>query len=189
MKGSIMSDAAIKTTNHISTKRLVICALFAALLGISAYISIPLPLPGAPHITMLNFVVLVIALLFPVSESFAIVMVWLLLGIVGIPVFIGGKGGFGYLVQPWGGYTWAFPITALLLPLIRGKRYNRLRYTISAMIGVIVIDLVGMIYLMATSGYDIKTGFVIGFLPFLPLDIVKAVVAAQIIPAFKKVME
>ncbi|MBO4458893.1 MAG: biotin transporter BioY [Butyrivibrio sp.] len=170
------------------TKRLVISALFAALLCIGAYISVPLPIPGAPHITMINFVLFIIALLFSVSESFLIVAVWMLLGIVGIPVFIGGKGGVGYLIQPWGAYTWAFIIVAIILPLIRGKSYNRIRYTISALIGVLIIDIVGMLYLMAMSHYDLKTGLAMGFVPFIPLDVIKAVVAAQIIPAFNRVV-
>lgn len=176
------------TEQSNKTKRLVVSALFAALLCIGAYISVPLPIPGAPHITMINFVLLLIALLFNVGESFLIVAVWMLLGIVGIPVFIGGKGGIGYLIQPWGAYTWAFIVVAVLIPLIRGKSYNRIRYTISAVIGVIVIDIIGMIYLMAMSHYDLVTGFAMGFVPFIVLDLVKAVVAAQIIPAFKKVL-
>ena len=171
------------------TKRLVISALFAALLCIGAYISVPLPIPGAPHITMINFVLFIIALLFSMRESFLIVAVWMLLGIVGIPVFIGGKGGVGYLIQPWGAYTWAFIIVAIVLPIIRGKSYNRIRYTISAIIGVLIIDVIGMLYLMAMSHYDIMTGLAMGFIPFIPLDIVKAIVAAQIIPAFNKVIK
>ena len=177
------------TEQSNKTKRLVVSALFAALLCIGAYISIPLPIPGAPHITMVNFVLLLIALLFNVGESFLIVVVWMLLGIVGIPVFIGGKGGIAYLIQPWGAYTWAFIVVAILLPLIRGKSYNRIRYTITAIIGVVLIDLIGMFYLMAMSHYNLLTGFATGFLPFILLDLVKAVVAAQIIPAFKKVIK
>ena len=41
---------------------------------------------------------------------------------------------------------------------------------------------------MAMSHYDLVTGFAMGFAPFIVLDLVKAVVAAQIIPAFKKVL-
>lgn len=96
-------------------------AMFAAILCISAYISIPLPLPGAPHITMLNFVILLIALLFSSGESFLIILVWLILGILGLPVFIGGGSGIGYLITPYGGYTLVFPLIGLLLPILRGK--------------------------------------------------------------------
>lgn len=183
------SQNSLNKNQTMSTKRIVYCALFAALLSIAAYISLPLPLPGAPHITMINFVLFIISLLFAPLDSFLIVMVWLVLGIVGVPVFIGGKGGFAYLIQPWGAYTWAFPIVAIVLPLIRGKKYNRLWYTICGVIGVVIIDLVGMLYLMAMSHYSLAQGFSIGFLPFLPLDLVKAVVAAQIIPAFRRIIQ
>ena len=173
----------------LSTKRLVLCGLFAAILCISAYLSIPTPLPMAPKITMINFVLFLIALLFPIYESFLIVLVWFLLGVVGLPVFIGGGAGIGYLIAPYGAYTWAFPIVSLVLPLIRGKKYNRLWYSICAIIGVLIIDVIGMFYLMYTMNYNLATGFAMGFLPFIPLDLVKAIVAAQIIPAFRKIME
>ncbi len=168
------------------TKRLVTCSLFAAILAISAYFSFSLPLPGAPHITMQNFFVFLIALLFPLADSFMIVLVWMLIGAIGLPVFIGGGAGFGYLIQPWGFYTVAFLIVAAVLPLIRGKNYSRIRYTISALIGVLIIDLAGMVYLMGMNHYDLTTAISIGFLPFLPLDFLKAVAAAQLIPAFRR---
>ncbi len=173
----------------LSTKRLVLCGLFAAILCISAYLSVPTPLPMAPKITMMNFVLFIIALLFPVTESFLIGVVWFLLGIVGLPVFIGGGSGIGYLLAPYGAYTWAFPIVLLVLPLIRGSKYNRILYTVAAIIGVLIIDVLGMLWLMHSLNYDLKTGFLLGFVPFIPLDLVKAVVAAQIIPAFKRIVQ
>ena len=78
------------TSSRWTTKRLVTMALFAAIICISAYISIPLPLPGAPHITLQNFVISLIALLFPALDAFLIIIVWMLLAIIGLPVFIGG---------------------------------------------------------------------------------------------------
>lgn len=184
-----MSDESMNKEQRLTTKRLVICALFAALLSISAYLSIPTMLPMAPKITMMNFMVFLIALLFPLKESFLIGIVWFLLGAVGLPVFIGGGAGVGYLVAPYGAYTWAFLIVFLVLPIIRGKNYSRLWFTICGIIGVVIIDFVGMLWLIHMTGYDIKTGFLTGFLPFIPLDLVKAIVAAQVIPAFKRVIE
>lgn len=174
-----------------SLRELTMMALFAALLCVSAYISIPLPFPGAPHLTLQNFMVLLIALLFPLEQSFLIVLVWLLLGIVGVPVFIGGKASIGYLLQPWGGYTIVFLVISIVLPLIRGKKYNRIRYTISGIVGALLIDFLGMLYLhfYPGSGYtDWALSLTAGFVVFLPLDLIKSVVAAQIIPFFKKVM-
>ena len=143
----------------------------------------------APKITLMNFVIFLIALLFSVTESFLIGLVWFLLGAVGLPVFIGGGSGIGYLIAPYGAYTWAFIVVLIVLPLIRGKKYNRIWYTICAIIGVLIIDVIGMLYLQHSMSYDFKTAFLTGFIPFIPLDLVKAVVVAQIIPAFKKIME
>ena len=163
-----------------TTQALVTMAIFAAILCISAFTSVlPLPLPGSPHITLLNFVILLIALLFPLQQSFLIVLVWMLLGCVSLPVFIGGGAGIGYLTGPWGGYTFSFLIVALLLPAIRGSRYNRIRYTIVSIIGALLVDFVGMFWLMYMNKLGIAEAFSIGFVPFLPLDMVKAVVAAR----------
>lgn len=172
----------------LSTERLVTLALFAAILCIASYISIPLPLPGAPHITMLNFVIILIPLLFPASHAFLVVVVWMILGIVGLPVFIGGKAGIGYLLAPWGGYTLSYPLAVLLIAFLRGKGYNRLRHTAAAVAGALFIDLAGMLWLMGMNHLDLKTALLTGFVVFLPLDLLKAAVAAQIVPAFKKVI-
>ena len=80
-----------------TSKALVIKALFAAVLCVSAYISIPLP-TGA-HITFLNFIVLLIALVFPWQDSLVITLLWLVLGAIGIPVFIGGNAGTAFLLS------------------------------------------------------------------------------------------
>lgn len=170
-----------------STRTTVTMALFAAILCISAYISIPLPIPGSPHITMLNFMILLIALLFPLSQSFLIIFLWMLLGTLGIPVFIAGGAGIGYLASAWGGYTVSFLAVAILLPLCRSKKYNRIYYTILAIAGALLIDFLGMLWLKAFNGIDWKTAFLTGFVSFLPLDLIKAVVAAQIIPAFRRI--
>lgn len=177
--------------NLFTTKNLALMAMFAAIIGVAAYSSIPLPFPGTPHLTMQNFCILLVAMLFPAPMSFVIVLVWMLLGIVGLPVFIGGKSSIGYILNQWGGYTLAFLPTAVVLPLIRGKKYNRVRYTIVSVFGALMIDFLGMLYLhyYPASGYaNWAAAFSAGFLSFLPLDLVKAVVVAQIIPAFRRIM-
>ena len=183
-----MLSTSAQTSKRISVKRLVTMALFAAILCVSAYISIPLPLPGAPHITMLNFVILLIALLFQPLDAFLIILVWMLLGIIGVPVFIGGASGFGYLLMPYGGYTAVFPLVGLLLPLLRGRTYSRLRYTLAAIAGAVFIDLFGTFWLMHMNQLGLTAAFLAGFVPFIPLDLVKSVIAAQIVPAFRRVM-
>ncbi len=169
-----------------TTQNLVTMAMFAAILCISAYLSIPLP--NGSHITLLNFTITLIALLFPVSQSFCIVLVWLLLGSVGVPVFIGGNAGFGYLLGNYGGYSFAFLLVAILIPLLSGKKYNRIRATIVAIFSVILVDLIGMFQWMILGHLSLTEAFIAGFVSFIGLDLVKAVIAAQIVPAFRLVI-
>lgn len=170
----------------LSTQSLVTMAMFAAVLCVSAYIS--LPLPNGSHITFLNFVTTLIALVFPVGQAFLIVLVWVLLGLIGVPVFIGGNAGIGYLFGPLGGYSASFLLIAVLVPLLCSKKYNRVRYTVISVFSVILVDLVGTIWMMILSHMSFQAAFIAGFLPFIVLDLIKAVVAAQIVPAFRRVV-
>ncbi len=174
---------------NTATVTLVMMALFAALLCVTAYISIPLPIPGAPRVTLQNFTILLIALLFTPLQSFLVVLVWMLLGIVGLPVFIGGGSGIGYLLSPWGGYTMIFPVVAILLPLLRGKQYRRVRYTIATIACALLIDILGMFIMKHRTGLDLKMSFLTGFVSFLPLDLIKSFAAAQLVPAFRRLMQ
>lgn len=181
-----MNNSITKTKNTFATQNLVLMALFAAVLCVSAYISIPLP--NGTHITALNFVVTLIGLVFALEQSFLISLVWLLLGAVGVPVFIGGQGGIGYLFGQYGGYSFAFVIIAILLPIFCKREYNRISFTIAAIISAVFVDVFGSIWIMIIGGINLKAAFIAGFLPFIVLDTIKAIVAAQIAPVFRRIL-
>ena len=71
--------------NKFTTVEITMMAVFAAILCVSAYLSIPTPLPNAAHITLLNFMIMLIALVFEVRDSTIIVALWMILGAVGVP--------------------------------------------------------------------------------------------------------
>ena len=169
-----------------SAQSLVTIALMAAVLCVSAYISIPLP--NGSHITALNFIVMLVALVFSIRESFLINLIWFLLGLLGLPVLIGGASGIGYVLGPWGGYSIAFLIIAALVPLICTRKYNRVLYTIIAILSAAFVDLFGSIWMMVVSDIALVPALVAGFLPFIVLDVVKAVIAAQIVPQIRKIV-
>lgn len=176
--------------NVFSTKSLVTMALFAAILCVSAFISIPLP--NGSHIALLNFILFLIALTFSPGQSAIIVLAWFFLGLVGMPVYVGGQAGMGYIASQWGGYNFGFIATAVLIPLLRklaGDSYRRLTYTVIAILGAVLIDLVGCLWLMYMGGLSASQAFAMGFLPFIPLDLVKAVVSAQIAPQFRRFVQ
>lgn len=174
--------------NKFTTVELTMMAAFAAILCVSAYLSIPTPLPNAAHITLLNFMIMLIALVFEVRDSFIIIALWMILGIVGVPVFIGGGSGIGYLTGVFGGYTFSFILVAIFAGLTKGKNYRRIRYTIVAILSAVLIDVVGMLWWKFTGNLTWKVAFLSGFVAFIPLDLVKAVIAAQIVPLFRKLL-
>lgn len=174
--------------NKFTTVEITMMAVFAAILCVSAYLSIPTPLPNAAHITLLNFMIMLIALVFEVRDSTIIVALWMILGAVGVPVFIGGGSGIGYLTGVFGGYTFSFIIVTIVAGLTKGKKYNRIRYTIVAILTAALIDIIGMLWWKFNGNLTWKVAFLSGFVAFIPLDLVKAIIAAQIVPLFKKLM-
>lgn len=182
----VISGGKSEMKHKYSTKEIVTMALFASVLCVSAYISITLP--NGSHITFLNFMVTLIALVFPVGQSFLIILVWMLLGAIGIPVFIGGNAGIGYLFSAFGGYSLAFLVVSILLPLFCEENYHRIRATVFAVLSVIFVDIAGMLQLMFVQELSFEKAVVPGFLSFIVLDLIKAVVAAQIAPAFRNVV-
>ena len=171
-----------------TTVELVMMAMFTAILCVSAYLSIPTPLPNAAHITLLNFMIFLIALVFDLKDSTIIVALWMILGAIGVPVFIGGGSGLGYLFGVFGGYTFSFLIASIVMGLIKGKKYNRLTYTLIAVLGAVIIDVIGMIWWKFNGNLGWNTAFLSGFVAFIPLDLVKAVVAAQLVPVFSRLL-
>ena len=172
-----MNNSITKNKTTFTTQNLGLMALFAAVLCVSAYISIPLP--NGSHITALNFVVTLIGLVFAVEQSFFISLVWLLLGAVGVPVFIGGQ---------YGGYSFAFVIIAIVLPIVCKRTYSRIYFTIAAIVSAVFVDLFGTLWIMIIGGINFKAAFIAGFVPFIALDTVKAIVAAFIAPSFRKIL-
>lgn len=171
-----------------TTVELVMMAMFTAILCVSAYLSIPTPLPNAAHITLLNFMIFLIALIFDLKDSTIIIALWMILGAIGVPVFIGGGSGLGYLFGVFGGYTFSFLIASIVMGLIKGKKYNRLTYTLIAILGAVIIDIIGMIWWKFNGNLGWKTAILSGFVAFIPLDLVKAVIAAQLVPVFSRLL-
>ena len=164
----------------LSTHELVFVALLAAILCVSSYINIPLPFSSIP-ITAQLLVVFLIALLLRPRCATLTVLVWLLLGVVGLPVFSGGKGGFGVLAGPTGGFAIGYLLCAFFVAMVcqqKKKEYQKLLVIIG--IGLPVTYFLGVAWMMLVTGVSWQTAVVTGVLPFVPGDIVKAVSAVFI---------
>lgn len=160
------------------TSEMTKIALLVAMNCVSAYIIIPLPFTLSP-IALQSLIVNLVGMLLTPKQAFMTMVVYVLIGLAGVPVFTGGTAGPGKLFGSTGGYILAFIIAVTLIALLKGNTYNFRRYAVvSILVGVPVIDLLGSLQLMLITGMDFQKALMIGVLPFLPMDIVKCLGAA-----------
>jgi biotin transport system substrate-specific component len=160
-------------TEYINVKPLMYAALFAALTAIGAFIKIPLPLSPVP-ITLQVFFVLLAGLVLGARWGGTSMIVYVILGMSGLPVFSGGSSGFGVLFGPTGGYLLGFIAGAFVTGLIYDRANNSTVAAIGAMVaGLIMIYLLGVIQLSAAAQMSIQQAVTVGVLPFLIGDAMK----------------
>lgn len=183
---------------HHKTTALMLCALFTALISVSAFIRIPAPL--VPITLQSGMVLLSGILLGPKYGSLSVVL-YVLLGLCGVPVFSMG-GGFGYVLQPTFGYLLGFIIGAYVTGSLSWRRYQntgsieRSRLLYAAICGLILIYIAGTIYCYWMS--VVVLGSAIAFWPLffsciiLPLPgdaalcVLASILGSRMLPHTKK---
>jgi biotin transport system substrate-specific component len=168
-------------------------AVFAALVAASAVVpAIPVGAVGVP-ITVQTLAVMLTALTLGPGRAFAAVGLYVLLGLAGLPIFSGGRGGLGVLAGPSAGYIIAFPLVAaavgwlaaVVLRRVTGK-VRALALFASAMAGSIVfVHTLGVLGLMVNAKLDLSKAF-LSDLVFYPGDVIKNVLAVSIALALHK---
>lgn len=166
----------------LKTKGMILCALFAALTAVGGLIAIPLPFTPVPITLQIFFTFLAGALLGKYLGALS-QMIYLLLGVVGLPVFAKGSSGIGALLGPSGGYLVGFiPAAFLVGYLLERREKPRFRLIFLAMVvGLLAIYLPGVGWLMWVAKLNLVKALLLGVLPFLPGDAVKIVVGALIV--------
>lgn len=160
------------------TMRLTHIALLIAMNCISAYLIIPLPFSQSP-LALQTLIVNLVAFLLPPKDAAITMLAYIGIGLIGVPVFTAGTSGPGKMFGPTGGYIWAYVVAVYLMSALKGKTYNLKRYSLVAIvIGIPIIYLGGAIQLHFVTEMPWAAVITSGVLPFLPLDIVKSILAA-----------
>ena len=155
-------------------------ALLAAVLCILSPIAIPIgPIP----ITLCVFAVMLTGVLLDWKRACAAVAVYILLGLIGLPVFSGGKSGFGVLVGPTGGYIWSFLFMAVIIALVGGRARERYLHEAGfALIGcvasLVICYLLGTFQFTLVADCDWSYALSVCVYPFIPFDLAKGVCAS-----------
>lgn len=145
---------------HTRTKAidLTLCGFFAALIAVGAFIRIEIPVePYAMHFTMQWFFVLIAGLLLGKKRAAMSVCVYLIIGLVGVPVFASG-GGPSYLIRPTFGFLLGFALAAYVMGMMMDKRAkSSLSWMfVTSVAGLIAYYGVGVLYFYFISNYVIS---------------------------------
>lgn len=171
-------------------KELVMVPFFTALTAVGAFIKIPIPyVPLTLQTLMVMFAALILGSRLGALSQF----LYLIIGLLGLPVFAHG-GGPGYVLQPSFGFLIGFiPGAYLMGKFIEDKENLTFLRTVNALIiGQLVIYIFGLTYLYINLNYIMQkpisfyNTLKIGFLIFLPGDILKTFIAATVILPVRK---
>lgn len=162
---------------------------FALLTGLTALWEIPLPFTPVP-ITGQTFAILLAGATLGLRAGAASQLLYLAMGIVGVPFFAGGSSGWEVVTGPTVGYLVGFVAAAAVVGRLAERRQDR--KVVSAipafLAGSAVIYLFGMAGLMAVARMTAVDAFTLGVVPFLIGDGIKAVAAGLALPATWKLL-
>ena len=154
---------------------LVMTAMFSALIAVCSIISIPV---GTVPVTLQTFAVCLAAAMLGFKRGTLSVLVYILLGAVGAPVFAGMKGGVGVLAGPTGGYIIGFILTAVTVGMAADRWGRRiLPMALSMVTGVLLCYAVGTVWFVIVTGTDLFGALTLCVVPFLLPDALKIVLA------------
>lgn len=161
-------------------------AMLVAILCVSAYISVPLPFASA-MVTALTLAMNLVAFLLTPGRTFFVLFVYLLLGAAGLPVFVGGAAGLGEIFGPRGGFLIAFLFAYPLVSALKGRSPSPGRYAAAAILGGIPVTYIGgLASLMAYTDLTLPKAVWAAVIPFIPGDVIKALMAAYIAVRLKR---
>lgn len=163
----------MSTKTKWNARSLTRVALFAAVLAVFSQVAIPLP-SGVP-VTLQTFAVALIGYTLGVREGALAVLVYLLLGAVGVPVFAGLKGGAMLFAGLTGGFLWGFVPAAAVAGIGKGRA---LPVALACgVLGLLLLHALGLGQFVLVSGMPVAKALFTVSVPFLPKDILSVVVA------------
>ncbi len=159
-----------------TTRDLALIAISTVALVVSAYVTVPFVLP----FTLQTLAIFLSLFLLGGKRGIFVVLVYLLLGLVGLPVFSGFGSGVGAIMGPTGGYLIGFLVVAIIYLIAElVSKNNRKTAIFSAVIGLVTMHAIGTLWLwlFGFSSIPVASLIVTYVLPYFAMDIVKLISA------------
>ena len=193
---AMRATVGTKTTRsepRVPVAQLALAGLLAAVLAVASWVSIPfVPVP----LTLQTLAVLVAGGLLGPFWGPVSVGVYILVGLAGVPVFAGGHAGPAVIAGPLGGFLLGFVLAAFVIG-VAGDAMRRRKVTDRRGLAVLVLGAAsaglvvyvgGVPWFMAVTGASLWEAVTVAFFPFIPGDVLKAVVAVVVIRAVDRAL-
>lgn len=176
-----MSKTKSSKEYRSTVKDCIQISLFAALIAICSLITIPSPIPFTLQ-TLGIFCALTVS---GFRKGIASIILYISIGLVGIPVFSGFSAGIGHLMGATGGYITGFIFIALCYGAVTHKSHKPLFKAIGLTVGLLTCYLFGTfwyvaVYLKDLSLSSMGSAFIVCVLPFIIPDLIKLLIAVSI---------
>lgn len=166
MKENVNAKVRIKTAD------LVMTALFAAIVAVFSQIAVPMP--SQVSVTLQTFAVALCGYSLGAKKGTAAILVYILLGAAGIPVFTGFKGGIACIASFTGGFIYGFLPFAFLCGLSAKNKALKIVFGIA---GLLVLHFFGTLHYSFLTSNGFIASFLMVSAPYLVKDVISVVLA------------
>ncbi|WP_208559602.1 biotin transporter BioY [Marinilactibacillus kalidii] len=176
---------------NYSTKDLMQIALLTSMLSVASVFIIPI---GPVPITLQVFFFLLIPALVGKIKGALTITLYMILGLIGFPVFAGGSGGFQSLLSPAFGYIIGAIFVSLVVGRLHQKKASSIEIIGTMFVGIMVLYLIGMTYQFVIMNQVLGTAIswqsimLTNLTAFLPIDMVKAFTAGIVYQRLEAVL-
>ena len=185
MKVKAEKQSKGKTTKG-KTKEITLIALMAAVMCILGPISLAIPISPVP-ISLGTLAIYLASYLLGMKRGTISCLIYLLIGIVGLPVFTGFTGGIGKVMGPTGGYMIGYIFMALICGFFAEKYNGKIPFSFAGMIlGTAVCYAFGTAWLAIQNNMSFSAALAAGVLPFIAGDLAKIIIVLLIAPQINK---
>lgn len=161
--------------SKLSVQDICMIAFMTAVTAVMAQISIPMPF-GVP-MTMQTFAITLSGVILGSKKGGLSILIYVLIGLAGIPVFANFSGGIQCLAGPTGGFLISFPIMAFLIGLGADSR-NKWIFLLFVTLGTLANYVIGLAFFCLVMQSSLAAGLAACVIPFLPTAVIKAVTAS-----------
>lgn len=171
---------------NLSVKEITLVGLATAIMGIFSQLALPIPFTTVP-LTLQTFGLVIISVVLGKKIGTLSILIWALLGTIGIPVFSGFSSGLGVLVGPNGGYIIGFIFMSFIIGYTStSTNKNNILLFVGVYLGQAVQYTFGVIQLKIVLGLSLPNALLAGLYPFILKDIIMITVAVTLALSIKK---